>query len=386
MPQRGSIDPNQIQPLSKGSLITSIAITGVDHSGFNFENGWLPPGPDGYFLSPDSTAPEGLSYVPPTGAATGDDVGAANAYAVTLSPVPVLIEYFIVVFKAANSNTGASTLALNGGTAIAIKKQGSIALGPGDIVAGQIIEVVYDGTNWQLISASGFTGTIAESQVTNLVTDLAAKAAVTGIQQEAYTYAADTGAANAYAVSLSPSPTIVAGSKVIFKAANANTGASTLAVNGGSPIAIKKQGSTALASGDIAAGQIVVAVYDGTNFQMIGAPGASASIPVVGTFDIGSGVTGTDVTPHGFAPRAGSFLVCKVSVKAADATVALTFTIKQNGVSIFSANPTLAGGTAPGVYSVGTLTTTPLSFAQDDLFTLDITSGSSSWQLTVQLR
>jgi hypothetical protein len=67
MPQRGSIDPNQIEPLAKGSLITSIAISGVDHSGFNFENGWLPPGADGDVLVADSTVPEGIRWAAPGG-------------------------------------------------------------------------------------------------------------------------------------------------------------------------------------------------------------------------------------------------------------------------------------------------------------------------------
>jgi hypothetical protein len=65
-------------------------------------------------------------------------------------------------------------------------------------------------------------------------------------QQETRIYAADTGAANAYTVTLSPAPTIVAGSVVVFKAANANTGASTLAVNGGTATAIRKNVSVAL--------------------------------------------------------------------------------------------------------------------------------------------
>jgi hypothetical protein len=91
-----------------------------------------------------------------------------------------------------------------------------------------------------------------------------------GIQQEAYTYAADTGTANAYAVAYTPAPTLVAGSAGSFKAANACTGASTLAVNGGTPIAIKKNGnSTALASGDIAANQIIDWTYDGTVIQIL---------------------------------------------------------------------------------------------------------------------
>ena len=99
-----------------------------------------------------------------------------------------------------------------------------------------------------------------------------------GIQDESYTYAADTGAANAYVVTLSPVPaSLVAGLEVAFKAANTNTGASTLNVNSLGATPIKKlDGATALTSGDIVAGQIVTVVYDGTNFQMQ-SPGAAAS-------------------------------------------------------------------------------------------------------------
>lgn len=96
-----------------------------------------------------------------------------------------------------------------------------------------------------------------------------------GVQDQSYIYAADTGAANAYAVTLSPAPMLVAGSIVVFKATNGNTGASTLAVNGGSAIAIKKSVAADLSSGDIAAGQIVSVVYDGTNFQLIAGAGSS---------------------------------------------------------------------------------------------------------------
>jgi hypothetical protein len=88
-------------------------------------------------------------------------------------------------------------------------------------------------------------------------------------QQQSPIYSNDVGSANNYSVTLSPAPSLIAGSIVSFKAANANTGASTLVVNGGSAIAIKKwNGSTALIAGDIATGQIVDAIYDGTNFQM----------------------------------------------------------------------------------------------------------------------
>ena len=92
--------------------------------------------------------------------------------------------------------------------------------------------------------------------------------AISAIQQAAYTYAADTGAANAYVVALSPAPTLAAGSQVVFKATAANTGASTLAVNGGSAIAIKKLATAALTGGEILAGQMVRLYFDGTNFQL----------------------------------------------------------------------------------------------------------------------
>jgi hypothetical protein len=101
-------------------------------------------------------------------------------------------------------------------------------------------------------------------------------ASISSVQQEAYVYSADTGAANAYVVTLSPVPTIITGSEVLFKAAHANTGASTIAVNGGSATAIKKNGTIDLASGDIVVGQIVALSFDGTNYQMT-SPAVSTS-------------------------------------------------------------------------------------------------------------
>lgn len=98
------------------------------------------------------------------------------------------------------------------------------------------------------------------------VTPLASTASV---QQSSALFAVDTGSANAYAVALSPAPTLVAGSAVLFKAVHANTGASTLAVNGGSAIAIVKAGATPLAGAEISAGQIALVIYDGTSFQLI---------------------------------------------------------------------------------------------------------------------
>lgn len=88
------------------------------------------------------------------------DTGVADAYVVT---IPIAITSYTsglqIVFMAANTNVGASTINANGLGAKTIKKRVTDDLGPGDIIAGQIVVISYDGTNFQLQSAiSGFSG------------------------------------------------------------------------------------------------------------------------------------------------------------------------------------------------------------------------------------
>ena len=96
-------------------------------------------------------------------------------------------------------------------------------------------------------------------------------AAAGQIQDDSLKYVVDTGAADAYVMTLVPAITAYAtGAKYRFIAANSNTGASTLNVNAVAATAITKNGGTALASGDIVAGDVVEVVYDGTNFEIVG--------------------------------------------------------------------------------------------------------------------
>ncbi len=75
------------------------------------------------------------------------------------------------------------------------------------------------------------------------------------IQNSQFTYATDTGSANAYAVALEPPITVLEdGQQVSFKAANGNTTASTMATNGLSAVPIVLNGNTALTGGEIVAG------------------------------------------------------------------------------------------------------------------------------------
>ena len=91
------------------------------------------------------------------------------------------------------------------------------------------------------------------------------------VQDSSFLYAADSGSANTYAISLSPAVTAYAAGQIFhFKAANANTGASTLNVNSVGAKTIVKDVNTALASGDISQNEVISVIYDGTNFQMVG--------------------------------------------------------------------------------------------------------------------
>jgi hypothetical protein len=116
-------------------------------------------------------------------------------------------------------------------------------------------------------------------------------------------YGADTGVANAYVVTLTGvTTTYTAGLRIQFKASNANTGASTLNVNGGGVKNITFQDGTALISGAIVLNSIVDVMYDGTQFLLMNVTGklpitnggtALSSTPSNGQLLIGNGTNYT---------------------------------------------------------------------------------------------
>jgi len=87
----------------------------------------------------------------------GDDTGsvtASNTYVAKMEPGPSALKYGAeYTFRALTTSTGASTLNINNLGAVNMRK-GHRPLGYGDIVPG-IVKVVYDGTNFQVISGSG---------------------------------------------------------------------------------------------------------------------------------------------------------------------------------------------------------------------------------------
>lgn len=161
-----------------------------------------------------------------------------------------LTEGMIARFKVEADNTGAVDITFGGSTKDLFRYYNSttsagVELAAGDLRAGQQVEIIYDGTRWQLLSA------------------LAIGPVIVGT---------DAGSTDAYAITPSPSVRAYAditGIPVVFKANTINTGAATLEISGlGSAKSIVKSYNVALSDGDIKAGQWVTVVYDGTNFQL----------------------------------------------------------------------------------------------------------------------
>lgn len=83
-------------------------------------------------------------------------------------------------------------------------------------------------------------------------------------------YATSSGSANAYLLTLTKALTAhIPGLPIRFKTNFANTGAATINISGLGAIAIKKNGSTDLTSGDIVSGRILTIAYDGTYYQLL---------------------------------------------------------------------------------------------------------------------
>jgi hypothetical protein len=87
-------------------------------------------------------------------------ITAAGTDTITGTTSPALTAYATgnqFSFLVANTNTGAVTINVDGIGAKAITRTGTTALVAGDMVAGQVVEIIYDGTRFQLVNGNSFT-------------------------------------------------------------------------------------------------------------------------------------------------------------------------------------------------------------------------------------
>ena len=81
------------------------------------------------------------------------------------------------------------------------------------------------------------------------------------------------------------------GFRVCFIAAAINTGPTTVAIDGLSPVAIKRNNGDALSSGDITTGGIYDIAFDGTSYKLLG---AGPSLGTYGTLTSNNTWSGTN--------------------------------------------------------------------------------------------
>ncbi len=215
------------------------------------------------------------------------DAEASDAYVITLDPVPLAYtEGMVLNFKANTANTGGATLNVNSLGVKNILKQNDQALATGDIEAGQIVTVVYDGVSFQMQSQ------LAQAPVNPYAV----------LQDGSPVYAVDSVGTDAYAITLSPAPAAYTdGMSITFKAGTVNTDAATLDVNALGAVAIKKLNDQDLSSGDIEAGQIVTVIYDSTGptWQMQSQTAIAPGAGTVTNVATGVGLRGGPITGTG---------------------------------------------------------------------------------------
>lgn len=226
----------------------------------------------------------------------GQDTGTANNYVITfLAGQPIPTSYVAgmgVKFKALNANSGASVINVNGLGNVTIRRASGAGVATGDIISGQVVELTYDGTFFQMQNYMGVgAGTNTNTQV--------------GIP-----YIADSGTLNALIGTYSPVITSgqqVAGLTLAIKLANTITGACTINVNGLGVKSVTLGDATNPPYNIFTAGEILILEYDGTRYQIANtSAGMFYKQPTANyTIFVNTG-TGSDTLYDGTASTVGS--------------------------------------------------------------------------------
>lgn len=126
----------------------------------------------------------------------------------------------------------------------------------------------FNGTEWD----KHYFETSAEQVKTANGSDVETELAQ--IKTQTVPYATTTGTANTYTATLDPAPTsLMEGMAICVKINVANTGASTLNINGLGAKSIKKSNGSDVSSGNLKVGGIYTLRYDGLNFILQGEGG-----------------------------------------------------------------------------------------------------------------
>jgi len=200
----------------------------------------------------------------------------------------------------------------------------------------------------------------------------------TGLQKQAEIYAATATGSDAYAITLTPTPTLFDGMTIRVKFDVANTGAATLDTNALGALAIVTGLSTPLVTGDILANYIGELVYNstGTVWQLIN----PASIPSATIYTNGTttknaaDASTTQNIAHGLGKTPRKIKITAITEQQATG----------NGEDLLMQSITVYNGTTQSSVSMYASGGTASEAVIDTTFTLNITnSGSTNTQTGV---
>ena len=178
-----------------------------------------------------------------------DDTGSINTLSIAYDPP--IASYTVGLplrVRIKNTNTGAATIDAGGGR-VQIRKPNGAQVAAGDLPAGGLAELVFDGSAFQMINFGGAGGGLGDVYYYNIP------------------YTVDTGTPNLVIANFSPPVTaLTAGTILMVKAINTNTGPTLINVQGLGAKSIYALGGGDLMPSDIINGDVLILTYDGTRF------------------------------------------------------------------------------------------------------------------------
>ena len=162
----------------------------------------------------------------------------------------------------------------------------------------------YDGTEWIVLNPSTSSGGANNCTVAKSAAYYAASGTTVSCFSEAdlsqYQFATDSGAANAYVLTLTaPLAGLTTGNLIWFTTTHTNTTAVTANVSGLGVKNVTKWGTTALTGGEITSGVAYLLWWDGTEWQILNPSAALTTNVLAKGSSAGTGAVNSSVTDNG---------------------------------------------------------------------------------------
>jgi hypothetical protein len=198
-----------------------------------------------------------------------EDTGSVDHLSVAYHPpLPAYNKGLPLHVRVRNTNTGGCDIDAGAGR-VPIRKMNGADVAPGDLPAGCMADLVFDGTVFQLINFGGAGGGTGTGDVFTIKIPYTVDSSVTpGIITANFT---------------PPLTTLVAGDMLAVKVANTTPGPTTMNINALPPVQLAPNGSGIVLQGDIHQNDVVVFFYDGTHLYF--APNPEIDAPI--TYTIG---------------------------------------------------------------------------------------------------